>query len=61
MSRWQFWLLFGALIAINGQLVAIHSSMTGENTSLWRQVHWITWKLDQRGDEKIRVLTEPGQ
>ena len=44
MKDWQFWLLFLALGSISVQV----GFLASESTPLFKQVRWITWKLDQR-------------
>jgi hypothetical protein len=58
MKNWQFWLLFLALLGVNGQLVAVNSQLGNverETREIFSQARWMTWKLDQDGSARIKV------
>ena len=58
MKGWQFWLLFVALLAVNGQLVTVNSKLDYVGTQtreIFSQTRWMTWTLDQDGSSRIRV------
>ena len=51
MKNWQFWIIV-ILLTLN-LFAVVH--LGSEESALFKQVHWITWKLDQRGSEKIQI------
>lgn len=51
MKTWQFWMLFLAIAWSNVLLAGV----LNYSQEIFNQTRWVTWKLDQRGSEKIMV------
>lgn len=56
MTGWRYWLIVALLVGINSTSASILVAVTSsESTAVFKQLRWITWKMDQRDSEKIQV------
>jgi hypothetical protein len=61
MTKWQFRLILLGIIILNIQIGFLASSVSylgSESTPLFSQVRWITWKMDQSGNTRMKVEVE---
>jgi hypothetical protein len=61
MTKRQFRLILLGIIILNIQIAFLISQATylgSDSTPLFSQVRWITWKMDQSGDTRMKVEVE---